>query len=185
MASERGLERLQLLLERLDALLLLEEPRLGQPHRGSPFLGLPSRLRALVLALGALRCKASLEIGEEPLACGSVRLDRGKPPLQCRDLSRLLGEAGFRSEVCGRRILGLSQCLDARFLERRQQATQLGDDHLALDEQLSALTRLLAEPGELLAQGCHLGADRAQVAIGLGELLFRDRRVGAAGLGGG
>ena len=185
MASERGLERLQLLLERLDALLLLEEPRLGQPHRGRPLLGLPSCLRALVLALGALRCKASLEIGEEPLACRSVRLDRRKLPLQLRDPGRLLGEAGFRSDECGRRILGLSQCLDARLLERRQQATQLGDDHLALDETLRALTRLLAEPGELLAQSCHLGADRAQMPIGLGELLFRDRRVAAAWLGGG
>ena len=185
MASERGLERLELLLECLDALLLLDEPRLGQPRRGRPLLGLPSCVRALVLALGALLCKASLEIGEELLACCSVRPDRRKLAVQLRDLGGLLGEAGFRSDKYGRRILGPSQCLHAGFLERRQQATQLGDDHLALDEKLRALTRLLAEPGELLAQSCHLVADRAQMAIGLGEFLFRDRRVAAAWLGGG
>ena len=90
----------------------------------------------------------------------------------------LLGEAGLASGEGGRGSLGLSHCADSCLLERRQQAAQLGDDHLALGEKLRALARLLAEPGELLAQSCHLGADREQMPIGLGQLRHRRRRIG-------
>ena len=135
------------------------------------------RLGKRSLGSFTLDLEPSLELGHDLLVGCGGGFDGGELTLQPGQVRCLLGEACLASGEGGRGALGLSHRADPCLLERRQEAAQLGDDYLTLCEKLRALARLLAEPGELLAQSRHLGADREQMPIGLRQLRHRRRGI--------
>ena len=115
-----------------------------------------------------------LELPDGAIAHGARVVDGCELLLKLDDTRGVLGDLSLGSGQRCRCVVGSSQSVEARLLERRQETAQLRDDDLALREQIRTLAGFLAEPGQLVAQGCDLGTDRgrcrsasASFAVGL------------------